>query len=127
MKHKPNRSNVRSTAPLQGLFKQTPTSILAVGVTVLCADKKIREVEMTPKLADKILGLIKHVHGGSIKVSPHSLQIYMVPPEPPPVSRGEGVDAYVPLARQLVDIPPSCNCYKYGDFRPYLDCPRHGF
>ena len=110
MKNKPNRSETRSTTPLQGLFTPTPTSILAVGVTVLCADKKIREVEMTPKLADKILGLIRHIHGGSIKVSPHSLQIYMVPPEPPPVSRGEGVDAYVPLARQLDYCAPLLRC-----------------
>jgi hypothetical protein len=100
MKKEPNRSNMRHTKPLQGLFEQKPTGILAMGVHILCADKKIREVEMNPKLADKILGLIKHVHGGAIHVSAHTLEVYLIPP-PEPVSRDKGVDAYVPLARQL--------------------------
>lgn len=101
---KSNRSETRSTTPLHGLFRQEKSSILAAGVHLLCADKKIREVEMTPKLADKILGLIKHNHGGKIRVMPHTLDIYMVPP----VSKEKDGDVinhefgYIPLARQLL-------------------------
>ena len=86
-----------------GLFKQPPrtqASIVACGVYVLCTDGYIREVEMNPKMADKILGLIKHVSpNGQIKVKPNLVKIEYIAPAP--VSREEGVDAYVPLARQL--------------------------
>ncbi len=106
---------MRFTGPIVGLFKQPPrtqASIVACGVYVLCTDGYIREVEMNPKMADKILNLIKHVSpNGQIKVKPNLVKIEYIAPAP--VSREEGMD-YVPLARQLMWKRELCTCWRCG-------------
>lgn len=90
---------MRYGTPLKELFEESKgLHILGCGVHVLLSDRTIREVQMTPKLADKILGLVTHIHGGKINLG-HQIEISYVP-QPPPVSREKERD-YIPLSRQL--------------------------
>lgn len=111
-----NRSNIRSASPLKGLFEPPKgIHILGCGVHVLLSDGKIREVKMTPKLANKILGFIAQHQAGSINLGVHTLNISYN--ESPRVSREKGMDVvYIPLARQL----PECN-----GFNCVPACPHH--
>lgn len=83
--------------PLNKLFaKSKQLHIVAVGTHVLLSDGTIREIIMTPKLADAILGFISHRQGGKINLG-RLLEIYISEP----VSKEKEEDNYIPLSRQL--------------------------
>lgn len=101
--NQPNRSNKRFSAPLKGLFsreKKQPTDIFAIGVYCHCMDGKIREVNMNVALAKKIIGLIKHIHGGEIQLNDGIFNIQMMRPIS---KRKGGIRFYTPLKFQLCD------------------------
>lgn len=107
--HQPNRSNMRYGAPINNLKQSAPAvdfgTIRGIGLYCLCSDKKIREVQLTSKLGQKILGLIKQHHDGKINLNQTIFEIR-------PISRREGrmsQTIYWPLCRQLENRKENCN------------------
>lgn len=94
--------------PLNKLFAKSKTiHIVAAGAHTLLSDGTIREIKMTPKLADAILGFISHRQGGKINLG-QQLEIYVVPP----VSKEKDRD-YIGIEFQLEAFTIDCekmNC-----------------
>lgn len=83
--------------PLNKLFAPNKeVHIIAAGAHALLSDGTVREIKMTPKLADAFLGFICHRQGGKLNLG-QQLEIYVVPP----VSREKDRD-YIGIQFQLM-------------------------
>lgn len=67
-----------SSNPLNKLMRQMPADqppVKGLGVYMMTHDGKVREVDLNEKLAKKIINLCLHAHGGTLRLSAHSVAI----------------------------------------------------